>query len=252
MSTIIDEILADVCLDSRIPDGIFRMTEESHMDALRDQLIKRGISRDIVTEITNRMLEGNFPDRQAWRVEDNRCVTWANAREKALALQKHPGKYTDTEPPKPKPSPSRRRRSRQSPSEMPAKEPLSNEPMEKEPDGEGQPERGVNIFPQADTVQQGGRELEIEPPHSMETPEPAPKSILPSQPVKKEVSKTPQRIAAEKAVAYQILTGDDHSMNKIDPAINEICQYQLNELYKKASDLGFKEAVTFLTPFIKL
>jgi hypothetical protein len=45
---------------------------------------------------------------------------------------------------------------------------------------------------------------------------------------------------------------DDTVLSNVAGPINEkILNHQLNELYKKADELGFKEAITFLTPYVK-
>ena len=77
--------------------------------------------------------------------------------------------------------------------------------------------------------------------------------------------RTPERIAAEKEVAIQIMNSDNSALSKIEPSLSECVVYttpggviskkgmlQLKELYKKADELGYKEVVTFLTPYIKI
>ena len=243
MSNIVDTVFEDVCLDERVADGIFRMDEEAHMDALRDYLVKRGLTREIANHVTNKMLEGQYPDRQAWRKEDGILVTWPSPKHKALAIQKAPGKYTD-ENPKPK---------AQQPEEPPKRpEPAAEkEPETDEAPGE-KPNGGGNVFPKSSgTVSQGGQELEVEPPRGMEKPEPPPEDATPVPPPTQSSPRTPEKIAAEKEVVKQIMATDNNSLAKIEPQMNEDCRHQLNELYKKADELGYKEAITFLTPFIK-
>ncbi len=74
MSTVFDRILAEVCLDNRVSDGIFRMDETEHMNALRDFFVKKGLAKEEAIHVTNKMVEGKYPDRQAYRKEDGILV----------------------------------------------------------------------------------------------------------------------------------------------------------------------------------
>lgn len=69
MSKIIDKILNEVSLDERVKDGMFNIEEDSHMEALRDYLSKRGIDEDSVKSFSNRVLEGKYPERQAYNAK---------------------------------------------------------------------------------------------------------------------------------------------------------------------------------------
>jgi hypothetical protein len=243
MTSISDNVFAQVCLDERVTDGIFRMYEEAHMDALRDYLTKRGITPDVVREVTNRMLEGNYPDRQAWRKEDGILVTWPSPKHKKAAMQKFPGKYTDQEPKKQEPV-----------QKEPKKEPIQRiGKPEEEPDltpkkepGE-EPKKEPNIFdtpPQQ--VAQGGQRLSVEPLQPTQVPQP---------PVNPVVPRTPERIAAEKEVVKQMVNVDPNSLSNFDPAITEesqeVLRNQLREIYERCDKWGFQEAIKFLTPYVK-
>ncbi len=187
------------------------------------------------------MVEGKYPDRQAWRVEDGILVTWPSPQHKKKAMQENPGKYTDDDPRPKKEQPQPR-------------EPVKREPLEKdepedelpksdaESDDEGEGDKGGSIF-------QGEKELEVEPPRGEEAPEEVPP---PAAPVAPPIPRTPQRTAAEKEIAKQIMKTDDTVLSNVsNPLVNEACKRQLNELYKKADELGYREAVTFLTPYVK-
>lgn len=251
-SRILDRIFNEVCLDDRIPDGIFQMEETAHMDSLRDYFIKRGITKEAAIHITNRMTEGRFPERQGYRKEDNILVTWPTAAHRNKAMQENPGKYT-LQPPPSAPEPAE-------PAQPAKKEPPTNEPPgkevpdEEEGDEEGDegapPKSSSNLFggdeTEPSTIQQGDKRLQIEPALGQgdQIPTPPP-PVQPVAPI------TPQRISAEKEVVKQIMATDDTSLANILPPMTENCRYQLNELYKKADQLGYKDAITFLTPFMK-
>ena len=239
MSNIVDRVFREVCLDERISDGIFRMEEEKHMDALRDYFVKKGITKEAAVAVTNRMVEGKYPDRQAWRVEDGILVTWPSPQHKQKAIRENPGKYTEDDP--------RPRKDR-------PQEPEIRPPAEKEPVGDEE----EDSLPKSDakdvddkkepTIFQGEKELGVEPPRGEEKPEETPP---PSAPVAPPAPRTPQRVAAEKEIAKQIIGTDDSILSNVATPLTEACKQQLNELYKKAYEMGYKEAVTFLTPYVK-
>lgn len=246
MSNILDRVFNEVCLDERISDGIFRMDEEAHMEALRDYFIRKGITKEAAIHVTNRMVEGKYPDRQAWRKEDGILVTWPSPKHKAKAMAENPGKYTDQEPKKEAP---------------PEKEPpIEKEPIEKEEPDEEEPEKksfGGKSLPKSDVksdgdskISQGGKELEIEPPRGKVSPV----ALPPTPPAQPQIPRTPERIAAEKEVAKQIIHTDDSVLSNVADPLNlneKALNHQLNELYKKADEWGFREAITFLTPYVK-
>ena len=249
MSNIVDRVFSEVCLDERVSDGIFKMEEEAHMDALRDYFVKKGITKEAAIHVTNRMVEGKYPDRQAYRKEDGILVTWPSPKHKAKAMQENPGKYIEQDPmPKqhePVPDPVKKEpRADKPPTEKEVPTKPDDEEKEKSlPRSSG----GSNLFGGDKKVDQGGKELAVEPPRGNEKPEP----IAPAPTVAPPVPRTPERVAAEKEVVQQIFATSNNSLSNIEPPLNEVCRFQLNELYKKADELGFKEAVTFLTPYVK-
>lgn len=85
MSNILDRVFAEVCLDKRITDGIFKMEEAVHMDALRDYFIRRGIAKEAAIHVTNRMIEGKYPLRQAYNKDGILC-TFPTPQYKARAI----------------------------------------------------------------------------------------------------------------------------------------------------------------------
>ena len=251
-SRILDRIFTEVCLDERVADGIFQIDEEQHMVALRDYFIKKGITQEAAIHVTNRMTEGRFPDRQAYRREDGILVTWPSTAHRSKAMQENPGKYTIQRPPT---------ASKPAEPEAPKKKepPIREEPPGKEePEGaeDDAPPKPSNLFGggggngggDGQTIQQGDQQLQIEP---LTGTAPAPVPAAPS-PTVPPAPRTPERVAAEKEVVKQIMATDDSALANITPPMSEECKRQLHELYNKADQLGFREAITFLTPFVKL
>lgn len=248
MSNVVDRVFAEVCLDERVSDGIFQMENEEHMNALRDYFVKKGIPQEAAIQVTNRMVEGKYPERQAYRTEDGILVTWPSPQHKKRAMAEHPGKYVEENPFPKRPSekePEKREPIRREP-------PPKEEPKDKDKDEDDKslPRSGGSVFG-GEKITQGDKKLEIEPPRGEEKPEP-PAS---APPVPTIAPRTPERIAAEKEVVKQILGTDNNALANITGPLKEenkeLLRYQLNELYKKADALGFKEAVTFLTPYVK-
>lgn len=247
MSNVLDRVFAEVCLDERIADGVFRMDETEHMNALRDYFVKKGITKEAAIAVTNRMVEGKYPDRQAYRKEDGILVTWPSPKHKHKAMHENPGKYVEQNPfPKrSEPVEEPKEREPRKEKEPPVKTP---EPTEK-PEDTSTERPGSNLFGGGESgpkLQQGDKQLSIEPVKGTQPTAPAAPPIAPQQP------RTPERIAAEKEVAQQIVaTGDNALTNVANPLTEAYRQQIIKELYTEADKLGLKEVVTFLTPYVK-
>lgn len=88
MSNIIDRILAEVCLDERIQDGVFDLSNNAHMDVLRESLTDNyGVKLNDVRGIHNKMVEGKYPERQAYN-KDGLLVTFPTPQHKAKAISR--------------------------------------------------------------------------------------------------------------------------------------------------------------------
>lgn len=247
MSNLVDKIFAEVCLDERVTGGIFKLEEEEHMNALRDYFTKRGITKEDATHVTNRMVEGRFPERQAYNA-DGILVTFPTPQHKKEAIKRgthfeknpHPENSTPKEAPKNDIPPAEK--SPDAPPEEKADEP------EKEPNGapmDKPASGGVGGGP-ATQVTQGDKTLAVEPPHGMEKPEPPPQAPTPPP-----VPRTPERVAAEKEVIKQILATDDTVLSPVVPN-NESFKHQINELCKKCREWGFNDAEQFLSSLDRL
>ena len=250
MPDIVDRVFREVCLDERVSDGIFRMDNEQHMNALRDYFIKKGITQEAAVHVTNRMVEGNYPDRQAYRKEDGILVTWPSPQHKQKAMQKDPNKYTEKDP-----NPEMHQEEPKEPIKQrpPKKDDKEVEKDDKEDDSLPK-SGGGSIFKGGDSGGkdvEGGKELAVEPPRDEKT---APIPVQPHSPTVPPVPRTPERIAAEKEVVNQILATDDNALTNVANPLSvkeTALNHQLNELYKQADQWGFREAITFLTPYVK-
>lgn len=249
MSTLLDKVFAEVCLDERISDGIFRMDEAEHMNALRDFFLKKGLTKEDAVHITNRMVEGRFPDRQAYRTEDGILVTWPSPKHKQKAMRENPGKYVEKNPFPKKMEPHEPIEKPETKSKEKDVSPnldksISSKDSDASSDGDTP---GANLFnPEPQTVTQGEKKLSIEPivgtSHSNTLPQP------PQPP-----PKTSAQISAEREIVKQMVVGDDSALTNISNPIQESYRQEvIKELYKKANELSLKEVVSFLTSYLKL
>lgn len=249
MSSIIDRIINDVCLDERVSDGIFNLENNNHMDALWDYFIKKGIPHEDATTIRNRMVEGKFPERQAYSVETGKIITWPTPElmQKALAKPENKDKYTLKDP-----NPKRRRAEKEKEMAPSKDKPAFDEP--KNTDDEKNIEEPSEKDIKEPTIFQGDKELKIEPPGGEKSIAPDDISSTPSPQNVDNSPKTPAQIAANKEVIKQIINTDDTAISNIadplDITKENICKIQLTELCKYANELGFREAVEFLKPHI--
>ena len=83
---ILDKILNEVSLDNRVKDGVFNIEENDHMDALREYLSNRGLDEESIREFSNRVLEGKYPERQAYNAKGI-LVTFPTPEYKADAIK---------------------------------------------------------------------------------------------------------------------------------------------------------------------
>ena len=227
---VIDYILSEVTLDERISDGIFRLDETTHMDALRDYLVKGGIKLQEAITMTNRMLEGKFPERQAYNKNGILC-TFPSPEYKAAAIKR--GSHFEKNP---------------NPNATPVATP--QEPTEKPiPPIENPTEKPAQEVPAQATTQpnifQPEVPLKVEPLGANDAATSQPVPIAP-------VKTTPLRAAAEKQIVNQIISGDNNTLGSfLPPDTEKVLNHQLQEIYKHCNTLNFKEAINFLTPYIK-
>ena len=264
MSQLIEKILRDISADDRISDGIFRIENDTHMGVLRDYFVKHGLTHEAAVHVSNRMTEGKFPEKQAYNRDGILC-TFPTPQHKARAIargthfEKNPVPQVQQqrdaakqeEPPQAPPG------SKPEPGELPPDD-EDDKDTEKDTDddigggggshggggssGGGDGEGGGSVF-------QGDTQLEVEPPRGQESDAPP----QPPQPTVPPAARTPQRVAAEKEIVRQILGTDDTTLSNIGGPIgvNEELHKQLQELFKKADELGLREAIKFLTPYVK-
>ena len=236
-SNLIDRILLDVCLDDRIDDGIFKLEENIHIDVLREYLIRHGTSGNDAKEFCNRVVEGRFPERQAYN-SDGILVTFPTPKHKHNAIAR--GTHFEENP---------------APQVGSATRPSSKEPQERMKDAgikrglpkssipnadsaatNQLPEPGLEPKKEVNIFQRNGG-LNVEPIGGDQPSDDVPPAT-PAAPLSP--PKTPQIKAAEKEIVRQIMATDDTAVTNVANVLNitEALEKQLTELYKHADKMG--------------
>jgi hypothetical protein len=283
MSRLIDQILNEVCLDERIQDGIFDMSNNSHMDALRESMSdKFGISLNDCTSLHNKMLEGKYPERQAYN-KDGLLVTFPTPQHKSRAIQR--GTHFEQNPAKgqsnvfgaggqqppaggQQPAPAAPKQ----PSAEPPAEPKDPAPnvFDKEPapapaTGQSTPsslppsDSPTPTSPPSggDAPSSGGSSLPAsgaqpppatpgQPPLAVEPAAPATPGQPgnPAPPPNFDTPKSPEQRAAEAQVVKQMLSGGDN--NPSSPTMPLNVSEQITNVYNFAKQMGYHSAMTFI------
>ena len=88
---VIDNLLAEVCLDDRIHDGIFNIDKLEHVNILREvaeNLYGSDFANELYVMLSHNIIgEGNYPERQAYN-KDGVLVTFPDAESKKAALKR--------------------------------------------------------------------------------------------------------------------------------------------------------------------
>lgn len=81
------EVLESAAVDIRVPDGIFDISNQENIEILREYLLRENFDVDFVSEYLNNVLEGKFPDRQAYNA-NGLLVTFPTPEYKQRALKR--------------------------------------------------------------------------------------------------------------------------------------------------------------------
>jgi hypothetical protein len=83
---LLEGILNKICLDERVEDGIISLENNSHLDVLQEYL-EESLSLSDAIEIRNRIVEGKYPERQAYN-KDGILVTFPTPEYKQAAISR--------------------------------------------------------------------------------------------------------------------------------------------------------------------
>ena len=137
MNNIIENFLTKIISDKRIEKQFFSIENNSHMDVLQEYLEKYGIDSNEAISTRNRILEGRFPERQAYNA-NGILVTFPTPEYKKRAIER--GTHFENDPTKKEPNvkfdddPTAQAEPEKTPApEQPQKEPEpeTSEPKEK-------------------------------------------------------------------------------------------------------------------------
>jgi len=84
------EALEQASTDISIENGIFDISKQEHIEVLREYLLNSNVDSSVVNQYLNKMLEGKFPERQAYN-SNGILVTFPTAeyKQKAIARGTH-------------------------------------------------------------------------------------------------------------------------------------------------------------------
>lgn len=214
MSTrLIDKILSEVSLDPRIHDGIFSLEENDHMDILREYLVSRGIDESSVIEFCNKVLEGKYPERQAYN-KNGILVTFPTPEYKKNAIAA--GTHFEQDPTK---GMSNLFQTPGGASKKKEEEPPAEEPKAK---GAAKTQLPVSQAPPSQTEPQAAEPQAQTTSAPMPTPEPqaAPAPTEPTE-LPPPPQKSPKEKYADKEAIKALLKGDDYMLERFSTFIAE-------------------------------
>lgn len=81
------EALEKASTDNSIENGIFDISKQEHIEVLREYLLESNIDSKIVNQYLNKMLEGKYPERQAYNL-NGILVTFPTPEYKQKAIQR--------------------------------------------------------------------------------------------------------------------------------------------------------------------
>jgi hypothetical protein len=265
-SQFIDQLLNEVSLDDRVTDGIFDMSNNTHMDVLRETLSDNyGMVLNDVKEIHNRMVEGKYPERQAYN-RDGLLVTFPTPAHKQRAIQR--GTHFEQNPVKNgggnsniftggqqpannQPAQPTQGNTQSSPEQSGGNLPPSEFQTQK-PETSGQSTQSAQSSPsslpaseqpatpvstptpQQSHQQAGQPPLAIEPSTAKDNTSAPPPNF--------ETQKTPEQKAAEANVVKQMMHGTDTNPSML-PSINERRYNELSRVRDFAEKMGYHQAV---------
>ena len=244
---ILDKILNEVSLDPKIKDGMFNIEENDHMEVLRDYLSKKGIDEESVRNFSNRVLEGKYPERQAFNA-DGILVTFPTPEYKADAIKA--GTHFEKDPTKgasnlfqepviknPTPPPEDAEKPSSPPKEK-SSEPKTNLPVSQAspPASDDTPSEPVQAqttaAPQQTPMAPGA------PPEAVEPTE------LPPTPIK-----SPAEKEANKDAIKTMLKGDDYMLQEVINILLEASE--LRPYIKDGRDFSLSIKAKRLVEYIK-
>lgn len=150
---LIFEALDKSSKDISIEDGVFDITKQEHIEILRGNLLEVGMSVETVTDYLNKVVEGKFPERQAYN-KNGILVTFPTPEYKQKAIAK--GTHFDKNPTKGDPNvfadqPKSEPEQKPTPDQPKSPEKVAAQPEQK-PKDDGDPDTRTPDEKQADAA----------------------------------------------------------------------------------------------------
>jgi len=226
---ILDKILNEISLDSRIKDGMFSVENNDHMEVFREYFINKGHEKSLVNEFSNLVLEkGQYPERQAFN-QKGILVTFptpeykANAIKKGTHFEKDPTKgqsnlfsqHPETTPPASAPGKK----------DEPKTEPKTNLPVSQ-----------ASTAPSPDSDAPAAAQVQ---PQTTAAPQQTPVSTPAAEPVKEPTELPPPKIVppaereANKVAIKKMLKGDDYMLEEVIEFVRFNAPYLMEEIKNK-------------------
>ncbi len=227
---LLEKIINDVSLDERVSNGMFSIEEDAHMDALREYLSKKGLDEESVRSFSNRVLEGKYPERQAYNAKGI-LVTFPTPEYKAEAIKR--GTHFEKDPTKGQsnlfggggnPAPA---------------SPKAGESDKKEP-APAQPKTSLPVSQATDTPSPDG-DVSAQPVQAQTTaaPKQKPVSTPVDEPAKEPTDlppppqKSPAEKEADKNAIKTMLKGDDYMLEEVAEFVRYNAPHIMEEIKKK-------------------
>ena len=207
----LEKILTEVSLDYRVKDGMFNIEENDHMEALRDYLTEKGIDEEEVKKFSNKVLEGKYPERQAYNTKGI-LVTFPTPEYKADAIKR--GTHFEDDPTK---KASNIFSEPAAPSPAPEKKPAA------EPEQKSKTEPKTNL-PVSQAAPPSADATATEKPVQAKTtaaPQQTPAATPSAEPIKEPDElplpppKSPAEKEADKNAIKTMLKGDDYMLDEV-------------------------------------
>jgi hypothetical protein len=228
MNKLLDKILSEVALDQRVSNGMFNIEENDHMEALRDYLAHKGIDEESVKAFSNKVLEGKYPERQAYNAKGI-LVTFPTPEYKANAIKA--GTHFEEDPmrkmsniftapdPITAPAPEKEKSKDEPKTNLPVSQATPPETSADTPQEEPQPKTTAAPQQTPTPDQESDAEAEVEP-----NAEPAPPPV-----------KSPEEKEADKNAIKTMLKGDDYMLERVvEYLLNPVSNhYRILEEIKK-------------------
>lgn len=229
---LIDKILNEVSLDERVSDGMFNIEESLHMEALRDYLSKKGMDEDSVRSFSNRVLEGKYPERQAYNAKGI-LVTFPTPEYKAEAIKR--GTHFEKDPTK-----GQSNLFHGPVNKTPNAVPVAGDEKKSPPQDKSEPKTNLPVSQASSTpTDANDTQSMAAQPQTTAAPQQTPISTPAAEPVKEPTDlplpppKSTAEKEADKNAIKTMLKGDDYMLNEVTEFITYNAPHIMETIKKK-------------------